>query len=284
MTTIHVESGASYLEQAGALARRPLFSAVRWGAIFAGVAVGVSMQLLLTVLGIASGLSTTDVTRGETVGTGPLIWAGISMLIAAFVGAYVAARVSGLKRKVDGILHGVVSWAVTTLMFAILATSAGGSLLSGVFSTLGAGGGTTMNGGSTLGNGLGGVLQRLGITNVTPEAMQTLQGHIRSGNREEAIQYMVGTMGLDQSRAATIVDQALILSGSPEQASVQSRTAADQAVDAASIAAWTVFLAVTISLALSVAGGAFGATGARRATWTHSPGSDQPATQSASRA
>src|SRR4051812_48319352 len=100
MASIPLEPGSSYSDLAAA--RRPLVPAIRWGAVFAGVAVGVSVQLALTLLGIASGLSSTDVSQGETVGMGPLIWAGLSMLIAAFIGGYVAARMTGLKRKVDG--------------------------------------------------------------------------------------------------------------------------------------------------------------------------------------
>lgn len=268
MATIQMDSGNLDLEQANALARRPFFAAIRWGAVWAGVAVGISVQLVLTLLGIASGLSTTDVVRGETIGSGPLIWAGISMPIAAFIGAYVAAHVSGLKRKVDGILHGLVSWAVATLLFATLATSAGGSLMSGVFNALSLGNGsngTAANGGSNGGStGLAGMLQRLGISNVNPASLQTLQGYIQAGRREDAVQFMVNSMGVDQSRAGTIVDQALILSGSPEQASVQGRVKAERVVDTASTAAWTVFLAVALSLALGVAGGAFGANGSRR--------------------
>src|ERR671926_720493 len=139
MATIHLEPGTGYNDSgvgSGDLARRNLFPAVRWGAVLAGVAVGVSTQLVLTLLGIASGLSAADIAEGDSPGAGPLMWAGVSMLIAAFVGGYVAARMTGLKRKVDGVLHGVVSWAVTTLLFATLATSAGGSLLSGIFSNM----------------------------------------------------------------------------------------------------------------------------------------------------
>lgn len=271
MATIHLDPRSSYMEQPNALTRRPFFAPIRWAAVLAGVAVGVSVQLVLTLLGIASGLSATDVTRGETLGNGPLIWAGISMLIAALIGAYVAARMSGLKRKVDGILHGVVSWAVTTLLFAMLATSAAGSLMSGVFNNLNpASNGAAMGTGDMAGSGLGAMLQRLGINNVTPASLQTLQGHIQNGRRSEAIQYMVSSMGVEQSRAGTIVDQALIISGSPEQASPQGRATAERAVGAASTAAWTVFLAVALSLVLGVAGGALGAVGAHRSTWSGS--------------
>jgi hypothetical protein len=274
MATTHIDSGSSYADQgfadsSASTLRRPLFPTIRWGAVLAGVAVGISVQLVLTLLGIATGLSATDVEQGEMVRTGPLIWAGISMLIAAFVGGYVAARMTGLKRKVDGVMHGVVSWAVTTLLFAMLATSAGGSMLSGIFNAVAP---TTQSGpgaaaGKTQNGGLLGMLQsQLGI-NASPESMKTLQEHIQAGRRDNAIEHMMTSMGVDKERAETIVDQGLILSGSAEQASPQSRAVADRAVGVASAAAWTAFLAVALSLALAIVGGALGAVGARRTTW-----------------
>ena len=268
MTTIQLDSGRGYAEttlSADSVMRRPLFPSVRWGAVLAGVAVGVSMQLLLTLLAIAIGLSATSVAQGETAGTGSLLWAGLSLLISAFVGGYVAARMSGLKRKVDGILHGVVSWAVTTLLFATLATSAGGTLLSGVFRSMNVGMTSSAPGG---GSPIAAMLKgQIGV-NLTPSALQTLQQHIQAGRRDDAIQYMVGSMGMERSRATAIVDQALILSGSPEQASPQGRATADEAIDVANTAAWAVFIAVTLSLALGIAGGVVGAVGARRTTWS----------------
>lgn len=270
MATIHLDTGAAYpggtmISQEN-IVRRSLFPAIRWGAVLAGVAVGISVQLVLTLLGIASGLSMTSVQQGEAPGTGAMIWAGISMLVSALIGAYVAGRMSGLKRKTDGILHGVVSWAVTTLLFVVLATSAGGSLLSGLFSGLGQGASTVAQSGASPG-GLATMLSRqLGVT-VTPESMRTLQGHITAGRRDQAIDYLSSNMGVQRDRAAPVVDQALIMSGSPEQASPQGRAAADRAIRGASTVAWVVFAAVALSLALSVLGGLLGAMGARRTTW-----------------
>ncbi len=270
MATIHLDTGAAYpggtLIAQENIVRRPLFPAIRWGAVLAGVAVGISVQLVLTLLGIASGLSMTSVQQGEAPGTGAMIWAGISMLLAALIGAYVAGRMSGLKRKTDGILHGVVSWAVTTLLFVVLATSAGGSLLSGLFSSLGQGATAVAQSGASPG-GLASMLNRQLGVNVTPESMRTLQSHIAAGRRDQAIDYMSSNMGVQRDRAATVVDQALIMSGSPEQASPQGRAAADRAIRGASTAAWVVFAAVALSLALSVVGGLLGAMGARRTTW-----------------
>src|SRR4051812_13856075 len=98
------------LEMQQAAIRRPYFSAISWGAIFAGVVVGLSINLLLNLLGIAAGLMSVDVASGRLPGANAPMWAaiwnGISMLIAAFAGGYVAARMSGLKRRSDGILHG----------------------------------------------------------------------------------------------------------------------------------------------------------------------------------
>ncbi|MEY3719887.1 MAG: hypothetical protein RL618_406 [Pseudomonadota bacterium] len=267
MATYHLESGATHpgskLTVQENSARRSLLTTIRWGAVLAGVAVGISVQLVLTLLGIASGLSLTRLSTGDAPGTGALIWAGLSMLISALVGGYVASRMSGLRRKTDGMQHGVVSWAVTTLLFVMLATSAGGSLLSGLFSDLTQGARTmTQSGG-----GIAAILnQQLG-TSINPQDMRAVQEHISSGRRDQAIDYMSSNMGVRRDRASVVVDQALILSGSPEQASSEGREAADRAVKGASTVAWTVFGVVVFSLALSLVGGVLGAMGAKRATW-----------------
>lgn len=272
MATIGLTPGTGYhdatTDMQGATLRRPLFPAVRWGAILAGVAVGISMQLVLTLLGIATGLTTTDISAGESLGSGPLIWAGLSMLIAAFIGGYVAARMSGLKRKVDGILHGAVSWAVTTLMFVVFATSAGGSLLSGVFNTMAP---AAASRASTSGGGASAITSLLsgqpGGAAVDAGTLRRIQQLIQNGRRDEAISAMTSAMGMDRTRAGTIVDQALILSGSPERASPQARTAADNALKTAGGAAWGAFIAVALSLAMGLIGGAIGAITSRRITW-----------------
>jgi hypothetical protein len=268
-TTVNYTGGDPdrQLEASGAYLRRPLFPAIRWGAVLAGVAVGVSVQLALTLLGIATGLSTTDVTQGETVGMGPLLWAGFSMLVAAFVGGYVAARMSGLKRKADGILHGAVAWAVTTIMFAALATSIGGTLLSGVFNNMSqlARSAGTAGGGSPVAS----VIQSQ-LGKVDPAALKQVQQAIQNGQRDQAAQQLT-SMGIDQAKASTIVDQAMIVSGKPEAASPQGRQAAENAVQGAGAAAWVVFLAVALALAIGIGGGALGAAGSRRVSWSATP-------------
>lgn len=118
--------------------RNARFSPLSWGAIFASLAVGLGVNTLLMMIGVAAGLTATqatDATEGVSIATG--IWTGLSMLISAFIGGYVAARLSGLKRRSDGILHGLVAWGATLLTFAFLATTATGNMLGSAFSVFG---------------------------------------------------------------------------------------------------------------------------------------------------
>lgn len=274
MSTIQIDTAKAVAGRSSTLPephfKRPLLSSIRWSAVIAGVAVGVSVQLVLTLLGIASGLSMTSVQEGEVPGTGTLVWAGIALLLSGFGGAYVTGYLCGLKRRTDGMLHGIVSWAVTTLLIVMLATSAGGSLLSGVFSGVG----STSN--AIAQGGVASVLRAL-ISNeiaspVSNESIRALQQHLSNGQRDQAVQYMSSNLGIRTDKAAEMIDQALILSGSPEQASIQGREAADRAIRNASVAAWLVFVAVVLSLALSLVGGALGTLTAKRAVWSEEGG------------
>lgn len=262
-----VPAGAGYGEGEQA-PRRTFFTAVRWGAVLAGVAVGLSIQMLLTLLGIATGLSTTQVTQGDSIGMGPLIWAGASMLISAFVGGYVAARMSGLKRKADGVLHGAVSWAVTTILFAMLATSIGSALVGGVFNNM-----TQLAQAQTQaaqGEGPLATFMRTQGGQMDTATLNQLQQYLQNGQRSEAVQLVTSTLGMEQQRAEAVVDQALILTGSPEAASPQSQQTTQSAIQGAGTAAWVVFGAVALALLLGIGGGTLGAAGSRRESWDES--------------
>lgn len=255
------------VEVAGDAARRPVLPAIRWGAVLAGVAVGISTQMVLTLLGIATGLSSTEVTQGESLGTGPLIWAGFSMLISAFVGGYVAARMSGLKRKMDGVLHGAVSWAVTTILFAMLATSIGGSLVSSVFNNMSQIAQASTNGGGGGESPLAALMRSQG-GRMDPATLKQLQEYLQAGQRDQAVQLVTSRMGVEQQRAETIVDQALIVSGSPDSASPQAKQATESAMRNAGTAAWVIFLTVALALAIGIVGGTLGVAGSRRVSWS----------------
>ena len=245
--------------------RRILVPTLRWGAILAGVAAGLSTQLLLAMLGLASGLSLANVSEGVTPGSGTLLWSILSLLVAALVGSYVAGRVSGLSRKVDGMLHGVVTWSVSTLLFIMMATSVGGTLLSGIFYDIGQGSAAINQAPSSI--GFVGMLNRQIGSNLNPQDFRILQEDILNGKRDAAISFLTSRSGLKTDRAVNIVDQALILSGQSQLASSEARANAERSIKAVSLVAWSVFLATALSLIASIFGGLIGATTATRITW-----------------
>lgn len=245
--------------------RRILVPTLRWGAILAGVAAGLSTQLLLAMLGLASGLSLANVSEGVTPGSGTLLWSILSLLVAALVGSYVAGRVSGLSRKVDGMLHGVVTWSVSTLLFIMMATSVGGTLLSGIFYDIGQGSAAINQAPSSI--GFVGMLNRQIGSNLNPQDFRILQEDILNGKRDAAISFLTSRSGLKTDRAVNIVDQALILSGQSQLASSEVRANAERSIKAVSLVAWSVFLATALSLIASIFGGLIGATTATRITW-----------------
>jgi hypothetical protein len=124
-------------------ARSPafLFRRVSWGAIFAGVIVTIVIQLTLTLLGVAIGASTIDPlkesnpTQGLAIGSG--IWLLVTGLISLFIGAFVAGRLCGGPRQPDGMLHGVVTWSVSTLVTLFAIASTAGMVLGGLGSLIG---------------------------------------------------------------------------------------------------------------------------------------------------
>jgi hypothetical protein len=246
--------------------RRGLFTTICWSAVLAGVAIAVSVQLVLMMLGVASGVALANLALGETPGYPALMWASVSMLIAAFVGAYVAGRMSGLRRKVDGMLHGVISWAVSILLAVILATTTGGSLISGLVSNL-------MQGGvaiSPSGANVASLLNRQLGPNMESASLRVLQEYILSGRRDQAIDYLNSRMNVQRERAAGIVDQALILSGSSQQASPEGRATEARAIKNFHTASWITFAAMLIAIVLSCLGGALGTLGSQRTIWSES--------------
>ncbi|MBW3632618.1 MAG: hypothetical protein KY456_06280 [Chloroflexi bacterium] len=103
----------------------PMRDRIRWGPIIAGVVTAFAVLLFLTVLGIALGLSALggDDDPG-TWGTAAGIWGGLTLLVAFFVGGWMAARSAATMSDSDGPLNGFVTGAATLLLLLWLATTA----------------------------------------------------------------------------------------------------------------------------------------------------------------
>ena len=121
--------------------RNILQNRVSWGAILAGVVVALTMQVLLTMLGAGIGIATLDPGTSDnpaasTFSIAAGIWYMLSGIVAAFVGGYIAARLSGKTVPTTGALHGLTTWALTTLLVLWFLTSTVGAIVGGVFSAL----------------------------------------------------------------------------------------------------------------------------------------------------
>ena len=102
----------------------PMRDRIRWGPIIAGVVTAFAVLLFLSVLGLALGISTLGGDDPQTWGTAAGIWGGLSLLVAFFVGGWMAARAAATLSESDGPLNGFVTGAATLLLLLWLATTA----------------------------------------------------------------------------------------------------------------------------------------------------------------
>jgi hypothetical protein len=228
--------------------------AVRWAAVLAGMSIGIALHLVFALAGAALGFALYEPGIPlESVPVAAAVWNVLSMLIAAFIGGYVAARASGLRRLADGMLHGSVSWGATTLLFAILATTAMGALFGGLFGLAApqartAGGPTTLEGGIATGSPL----------------TQSVIEALRAGDRAGAVRRLQEQGRLTEEEANRSVDVAVLIGRAASSAAPGAAAKAEQtAAVAAAATAWLAG-AIVLSLVAGMIGGGIGARGARR--------------------
>ena len=123
---------------------------ISWSAVFAGVLVAIIVQMLLSLLGVGIGLSTIDAVEEKNpaggLGVGSAIWYILTSLISLFSGSWVAGRLASAPRLFDGILHGILTWCLVTLLTIYFLTTTivsiiggTGRLVGGLVKTAGAG-------------------------------------------------------------------------------------------------------------------------------------------------
>jgi hypothetical protein len=112
---------------------------VSWGSIWSGVLVAVGTLILLTSLGLAVGISGAEAAQNqaETLGTAAGIWAGISFLIALFLGGWVATRIGAITDATTGFFEGSLVWVLSLLITAWAASSGVSALTGGAFRIVG---------------------------------------------------------------------------------------------------------------------------------------------------
>ena len=191
---------------------------ISWGAVFAGAAIALVMQLILNMIGLGVGLSTVDIAEGDTPSTGSLsigagIWWVISGIIAAALGGYIAGRLSGKASESTTAYHGLIAWAVATLTIIYLLSSAASGLLGGALNTA-----SSALGGA--GKAIGGSLQTAVQTaapslNNVGDPMAAIENKVRGAGgqdpaalRDAAVTAVRGALSGDPAKQAEANDKA----------------------------------------------------------------------------
>jgi len=110
------------------LARR---DRVRWGPVWAGIAVAIGTYLLLQLALIAVGV----VELGGTDATSDAVASAIAAVIAFFLGGVTAGATAMWRGVDDGLLHGVVLWAVGLIALIVLSVAGSGVALGSIDTT-----------------------------------------------------------------------------------------------------------------------------------------------------
>ena len=108
---------------------------VSWGGILGGVIAALGVLVLLMALGVAVGISAVDPASTEPakLGTGAGIWAGVSLLLALFMGGFVATRIGATYDSQTAFFSGFLVWVVSVILVGYLAASGAASLTGGAF-------------------------------------------------------------------------------------------------------------------------------------------------------
>src|SRR6267143_4444514 len=100
---------------------------ISWSAVVAGVALGWAVFFLIGLLGAAIGLAKFDpysANPANGLGAGSGIFGVIALLVSSFLGAYLAVRIAGDRRRSEALLHGAICWAFSLMIGAMLALGA----------------------------------------------------------------------------------------------------------------------------------------------------------------
>ncbi|MEE7449895.1 PhnA-like protein [Methylobacterium radiotolerans] len=140
MTTIQTVA-TPLAPDAHADTRAVLLNQVSWGAIFAGAVTALVTQVIVNLVGVGVGLASVGTTAADnpsasTVSMGAGAWFVASGLVASLAGGLIAGRLSGKALPGAAALHGLVSWAVTTLVVLYMLTSAASGLVGGTLGTV----------------------------------------------------------------------------------------------------------------------------------------------------
>lgn len=104
---------------------------VRWGPVWAGVIVALPAFIVLQLFFFALGWLDLGF---EASGTAASIVSGILALVAFFLGGFMAGACALWRDATDGLLHGVLVWALSVVAILAFTLFGGGALLGALAS------------------------------------------------------------------------------------------------------------------------------------------------------
>ncbi len=156
---------------------------IRWGPIIAGIFVAIATQLILSALGAAIGLTVgASGSDAGAVSIGVSIWAVVSLLVALFLGSWVAAAGCSPMNGKTAMLHGLILWATTLAISAWLLASG----VSGAFGLAASNAGEVLNqvqqpGGASIPDG---------VPNIQTDKLQQVAGN----SAKAAWSFLIGSL------------------------------------------------------------------------------------------
>ena len=115
----------------------PVRSRVSFGAVISGALVALAVYLLLSVLGVALGLSMSAHATNAQLGLGEAAWALASLLVALFCGGFIVSQCTVGETAGEAAVYGVVMWGLFFAAFLWM-TAAGARIgLNTMMSTAG---------------------------------------------------------------------------------------------------------------------------------------------------
>ncbi|MCJ2012211.1 PhnA-like protein [Methylobacterium sp. J-076] len=219
--------------------RTMMLHSVSWGAVLAGATVALISQVILNMLGLGIGLSTVDpmgdgTPAASTLSIGAGLWFVISGVLAAVAGGYFAGRLSGKPSSTTAGYHGLLAWAVSTLVVLYMLSSAASGLVSGAL-------GTASSAIGGIGNAAGGSVSTLAqaaapsLTKVT-DPFSGIEANVRSNTgsdpaalKDTAVTAMRAAVSGDGAQQAAAQEKAAVALAKAQNIPVeQARTQVGQ--------------------------------------------------------
>ena len=143
------------------------------------------------------------------MGIGSAIWYIVSSLLSLFVGGWIAGRLASAPRLFDGIIHGVLTWCLVTLLTIYFLTTTLGSIIGGA------------------GKLVGGLVSTAGsaVASAAPSIGNAVQDQLKANG--------IDTDNLDLSDLKGQVNQILRQTGDPKLNPSALERKADNALDQA---------------------------------------------------